>query len=183
MMLRRLLMAGRGVEEEEEEEESAARRVGYFLLPLLRSVPQARRATLSDMACVSISGCSTLRGARGNSHQNGAEGVVVEGRGRLPGRLHPAFYRVFFCCSRCRSNMIAKDAELAWWSFHRDPALPQDRVQEEEEVEEVTVAFDRVAVRGADRGRCTARCCCINLPPFRGNSTLTRSLAIQTLYM
>lgn len=76
--------------------------------------------------------------------------------GRPPGRLHPAFYRVFFCCSRCRSNMIAKDAELAWWSFHRDPALPQDRVQEEEvevEVEEAMVAFDRVAVRGADRSR------------------------------
>lgn len=74
MMLRRLLMAGRG-----GGGGGGGRGRGrgcseeggrfFFLLPLLRSVPQARRAaTLSDMACVSISGCSTLRGARGDSH-------------------------------------------------------------------------------------------------------------------
>lgn len=47
----------------------------FFYDLLLRSDPQARRAARSAVACVSISGCSTLKGTR----------RWWRGGGRLPG--------------------------------------------------------------------------------------------------
>lgn len=95
---------------------SALRQVGDVFFPhqrlLLRSDPQARRAASSAVACVSISGCSTLRSP-----------AVVARWWASTGKAASCFLQglaVFFpvLCSRCRSNMIAVDDKLAWWACY-----------------------------------------------------------------